>query len=242
MERQACSYKWSNPVLRRRPFLKTDGERPAIDPLAPLLSQTCRYQLSRPVQIIRGPDRRGKGPQQFCACCEILTPVPARCFLPGFFGYCGWSIDSYGPIHRWMRCCPPHAGRQPTQQCLILLLLPLLLLLGLAALSSGFRISTFNNPRHPRRLRMVEGHGVARVAAAHRRLLLGHAFKATSPNGRFTDGARLIDRRKLSRIENIGKNLFYFFSRTPQSVSSPVDPVVVHIHFGMSGAFTTRYV
>ena len=89
---------------------------------------------------------------------------------------------------------------------------------------------------------MVEGHGVARVAAAHRRLLLNHAFKATSPNGRFADGARLIDRRRLERIENIGKNLFYFFGKTSQSAPSTVDPVVVHIHFGMSGAFTTRYV
>lgn len=86
----------------------------------------------------------------------------------------------------------------------------------------------------------TQGHGVARVAAAHRKLLLNHAFKATSPNGRFADGARLIDRRRLARIENVGKNLFYFFHATPQSVPSEIDPVVVHIHFGMSGAFTTR--
>lgn len=143
-----------------------------------------------------------------------------------------------------MPCCPARAVGRSTQQPRIpFFLLPLLLLLlGRAALSSGFRISAFKHPRLPRRLRMVEGHGVARVAAAHRRLLLGKAFKATSPNGRFADGARLIDRRRLSRIENIGKNLFYFFSKTPQSVPSPVDPVCVHIHFGMSGAFTTRYV
>ena len=51
-----------------------------------------------------------------------------------------------------------------------------------------------------------------------------------------------IDGRRLARIENVGKNLFYFFARTPQSAPSAVDPVVVHIHFGMSGAFTTRRV
>lgn len=33
---------------------------------------------------------------------------------------------------------------------------------------------------------MVEGHGVHRVAAAHRRALMGKRFAATSPNGRFT--------------------------------------------------------
>lgn len=38
-------------------------------------------------------------------------------------------------------------------------------------------------------LTMVEGHGVHRVAAAHRRQLVGKRFKATSPNG----GARSND-------------------------------------------------
>ncbi|KAI9007683.1 DNA glycosylase [Hyaloraphidium curvatum] len=100
---------------------------------------------------------------------------------------------------------------------------------------------------------MVEGHGVARVAAAHRKLLLGKQFQARSPNGRFTDGAALINGRKLDRIESIGKNLFYFFttaSALPTPLSSPTfasssaqnasndesnDAVVVHVHFGMSG-------
>lgn len=35
---------------------------------------------------------------------------------------------------------------------------------------------------------MVEGHGCHRVAHAHRRLLIGHTFETSSPNGRFTDG------------------------------------------------------
>jgi hypothetical protein len=35
----------------------------------------------------------------------------------------------------------------------------------------------------------VEGHGCHRVAAAHRRLMLGRRMRATSPNGRFADGA-----------------------------------------------------
>jgi hypothetical protein len=39
------------------------------------------------------------------------------------------------------------------------------------------------------------------VAHAHRQLLVGRAFKATSPNGRFADGARAIDGKPLSRIE-----------------------------------------
>ncbi len=85
-------------------------------------------------------------------------------------------------------------------------------------------------------LQMVEGHGCHRVVAAHRRLLLGHVFKATSPNGRFTEGAKLIDGRRLARIEAVGKNLFYFW--LPEKALPDEPPVVVHIHFGMSGAFS----
>ena len=39
-------------------------------------------------------------------------------------------------------------------------------------------------------VRMVEGHGCHRVAHAHRKLLLGKRFAATSPNKRFTEGQR----------------------------------------------------
>lgn len=91
---------------------------------------------------------------------------------------------------------------------------------------------------------MVEGHQCHRVAAAHRKLLVGHAFKATSPNGRFSEGAEAINNRPLSKIEVHGKNLFYFFSKasTPSSKKLQTPPSVhdiVHVHFGMSGAFKT---
>ncbi|GAB4813748.1 hypothetical protein N2152v2_000794 [Parachlorella kessleri] len=79
---------------------------------------------------------------------------------------------------------------------------------------------------------MVEGHQCHRVAAHHRKLLLGKAFAATSPNYRFIEGAAAVNGKPLTRIEVHGKNLFYFFG----DASSPV---VVHIHFGMSGAFKT---
>jgi hypothetical protein len=50
-----------------------------------------------------------------------------------------------------------------------------------------------NQSTHPacRRARaaMVEGHGCHRVGHAHRRLLLGKRMTATSPNGRFVQGA-----------------------------------------------------
>jgi formamidopyrimidine-DNA glycosylase len=74
---------------------------------------------------------------------------------------------------------------------------------------------------------MVEGHQCHRLAILHRRQLLGKSFTATSPNGRFTEGAKAISNRPLTRIEVVGKNLFYFFK----------DAGVLHFHFGMSGRF-----
>ena len=80
---------------------------------------------------------------------------------------------------------------------------------------------------------MVEGHQCHRLAIQHRAKLVGKAFKATSPNGRFVEGARAISDRTLRNIEVIGKNLFYFFGDGP-----PENETVLHFHFGMSGRFT----
>lgn len=48
---------------------------------------------------------------------------------------------------------------------------------------------------------MVEGHGVHRVAAQHRATLRGKAFVATSPNGRFTEGAAAVNGKTLEQVE-----------------------------------------
>jgi formamidopyrimidine-DNA glycosylase len=79
---------------------------------------------------------------------------------------------------------------------------------------------------------MVEGHGCHRVAHFHRQKLLNRKFKATSPNGRFTEGAAAINNQPLTRIEVHGKNLFYFFGNENETQK------VLHFHFGMAGAFS----
>jgi endonuclease-8 len=56
---------------------------------------------------------------------------------------------------------------------------------------------------------MVEGPGVHRVALVHRRMLQGRVFQATSPSGRFVDGAAAINGHVLSHIEAHAKNIFY---------------------------------
>eukprot|EP00931_Biecheleriopsis_adriatica_P123238 TRINITY_DN98281_c0_g1_i1.p1 TRINITY_DN98281_c0_g1~~TRINITY_DN98281_c0_g1_i1.p1 ORF type:complete len:339 (-),score=68.41 TRINITY_DN98281_c0_g1_i1:20-1036(-) len=81
---------------------------------------------------------------------------------------------------------------------------------------------------------MVEGDGCHRVAAEHRKSLVGRKLAATSPNRRFKAGAQAIVKAGgvLLRIEVHGKNMFYFFGKKGSAPS-----VVVHIHFGMAGAF-----
>ncbi|KAK3239579.1 hypothetical protein CYMTET_50504 [Cymbomonas tetramitiformis] len=78
---------------------------------------------------------------------------------------------------------------------------------------------------------MVEGHSVHRVAHQHRKRLVGKSFQATSPNGRFTEGAKAIDGKPYIGIEAVGKNLFAFFG------TKSGQPVVMHVHFGMSGVW-----
>ena len=88
-------------------------------------------------------------------------------------------------------------------------------------------------------LKMVEGHSVHRIASRFRSTLIGKTFSATSPNGRFVDGARAIDGMMLSRMEAVGKNLFAFFSPHDGNSSNDGEDidglVVMHVHFGMSG-------
>lgn len=81
---------------------------------------------------------------------------------------------------------------------------------------------------------MVEGDGCHRVAREHRKTLVGRKFVASSPNRRFKAGAAAIARAGgvLIKIEVHGKNLFYFFGKKGAGPT-----LVVHIHFGMAGAF-----
>jgi len=100
-------------------------------------------------------------------------------------------------------------------------------------LSSALGVSSLiSSSYHKSAPKMVEGHQCHRVAHFHRQKLVDKRFSASSPNGRFIDGARAIDQQPLQKIEVHGKNLFYFFGNVPNSHH------VVHIHFGMSGAFS----
>lgn len=74
---------------------------------------------------------------------------------------------------------------------------------------------------------MPEGHTLHRAARLQRRRFAGHRLRVDSPQGRFEDGAALLDGRVLEGVEAVGKHLFHRWE----------DGLTVHIHLGLFGRF-----
>jgi endonuclease-8 len=77
---------------------------------------------------------------------------------------------------------------------------------------------------------MPEGHTIHRIAIDHSRILRGRPVAVSSPQGRFSESARLVDGQRLRRIEAYGKHLFYEWA----------NGLVGHVHLGLFGRFN-RY-
>ncbi|MCX4663872.1 Fpg/Nei family DNA glycosylase [Streptomyces uncialis] len=75
---------------------------------------------------------------------------------------------------------------------------------------------------------MPEGHTIHRLARDHRERFLDRALRVSSPQGRFADGAALLDGSPLSEAEAHGKHLFLGFPGAGESRW-------VHIHLGLFG-------
>ena len=75
---------------------------------------------------------------------------------------------------------------------------------------------------------MPEGHTLHRLARLHQRRYAGKPVEVSSPQGRFTAGASLVDGRVLVRAEAYGKHLFHVYG----------PDLTVHVHLGLIGAFT----
>ena len=73
---------------------------------------------------------------------------------------------------------------------------------------------------------MPEGHTIRRLARRHAKLLVGQRVAADSPQGRFDDGARLLDGRLLDATDAWGKHLFHRY-----------DDLWLHVHLGLYGKF-----
>ncbi|MFJ6652492.1 Fpg/Nei family DNA glycosylase [Microbacterium sp. NPDC091313] len=74
---------------------------------------------------------------------------------------------------------------------------------------------------------MPEGHSVHRIARQFQRNYVGHRVSASSPQGRFVEGAAVIDRREALAVRAVGKQMFLEFE----------GDVWLRVHLGMYGAW-----
>ena len=75
---------------------------------------------------------------------------------------------------------------------------------------------------------MPEGHTLHRLARDQGGDLVGHRVAASSPQGRFADGAATLDGRTLLRADAWGKHLVHRYE----------GDVLLHVHLGLYGKFT----
>lgn len=74
---------------------------------------------------------------------------------------------------------------------------------------------------------MPEGHSVHRIAKQFERNFVGHIVRASSPQGRFADGARVIDGTVVTEAWAVGKQLFIGFD----------EGNFLRVHLGIYGAW-----
>lgn len=74
---------------------------------------------------------------------------------------------------------------------------------------------------------MPEGHSVHRIARQFDRNFVGHDVAASSPQGRFAEGASVISGRTATQVRAVGKQMFLAFD----------DDLWLRVHLGMYGAW-----
>jgi endonuclease-8 len=72
---------------------------------------------------------------------------------------------------------------------------------------------------------LPEGHTIHRAARDHRRAFSGQKLSVTSPQGRFSEGASLLDSEFCETVEAFGKHLLYRFKSSR----------ALHVHLGLFG-------
>jgi endonuclease-8 len=75
---------------------------------------------------------------------------------------------------------------------------------------------------------MPEGHTLHRLANLHQSRYAGGPVAVSSPQGRFTASAALVNGRVLERAEALGKHLLHVYG----------PDLVVHVHLGLYGGFS----
>jgi endonuclease-8 len=74
---------------------------------------------------------------------------------------------------------------------------------------------------------MPEGHSVHRIARQFDRNVVGRPVQASSPQGRFVEGAAVLDGRTATAVRAVGKQMFLEFD----------DDLWLRVHLGMYGAW-----
>src|SRR3954470_18663195 len=74
---------------------------------------------------------------------------------------------------------------------------------------------------------MPEGHSVHRIARQFDRNIVGRSVSASSPQGRFVEGASVLDGRTATEVRAVGKHMFLEFD----------DDLWLRVHLGMYGAW-----
>ncbi|SDH19154.1 Fpg/Nei family DNA glycosylase [Microbacterium pygmaeum] len=74
---------------------------------------------------------------------------------------------------------------------------------------------------------MPEGHSVHRIARQFERNYVGRRVAASSPQGRFAEGAAMLDGRTATAVRAVGKQMFLEFD----------DDLWLRVHLGMYGAW-----
>ncbi len=82
---------------------------------------------------------------------------------------------------------------------------------------------------------MPEGHTVHRLARTFHDLFVGQTLRVSSPQGRFADGAALLDGQVLVAAEAWGKQLFLGFAAARAGATAER---WLRVHLGMYGAWT----
>ena len=75
---------------------------------------------------------------------------------------------------------------------------------------------------------MPEGHAIRRQAREHAARFVGAPVHLTSPQGRFAEGAALLDGRVLEGADAYGKHLWLEFA----------GDLLLHVHLGLIGGWT----
>ncbi|WP_237226904.1 Fpg/Nei family DNA glycosylase [Rubinisphaera sp. JC750] len=79
---------------------------------------------------------------------------------------------------------------------------------------------------------MPEGHVIHRIAREQRQHFLNHPLAVSSPQGRFSKEARLLNGKQLTAIDAYGKHLLYRWQ----------GGATLHVHLGLYGKFRTHEV